>query len=115
METMDPNAASEYLLNSINEVAQLCIPPKMIQEKKSTHRWLTDAVEDLLKAKQAFEKTLNEREAAEACSAGILRQFIAYTTERAHKLRRFLTDSKGWWTKTRRLMPLSPRYPAYQR
>ena len=104
METMDPNAASEYLLNSINEVAQLCIPQKMIQEKKSTHRWLTDAVEDLLKATQAVERTPNEREAAEACSAGILRQFIAYTTERAHKLRRFLTDSKGWWTKTRRLM-----------
>ena len=79
METMEPNAASQYLLDGINEVAQLCIPQKMIQEKKSTHPWLTDEVEDLVEAKQAAEGTANAREAAEACSAGILRQFLEYT------------------------------------
>ena len=108
METMDPNTASQYLLTSVNEAAQLCIPQKMIQEKKSTHPWLTDEVEDLVEAKQAAEGTPNEREAAEACSAGILRQFIKYTKESAQKLRRVLPGSKGWWTKTRRLMDIKP-------
>ena len=59
----------------------------MIQEKKSTHPWLTDEVEDLVEAKQAAEGTANAREAAEACSAGILRQFLEYTKESPQKLR----------------------------
>ena len=96
METMYPNTVSQYLLTSVTEAAQLCIPQKMIQEKKSTHPWLTDEVEDLVEAKQAAEGTPNEREATEACSAGILRQFIEYTKESAQKLRRLLPGSKGW-------------------
>ena len=90
---------------------------KMIQEKKSTHPWPTDEVEALVEAKQAAEGTPNEREAAEACRARILRQFIEYTKESAQKLRRLLPGSKGWWTKTRRLMEIKPavsRYPVYQ-
>ena len=55
METMDPNAASQYLFKSTNKAAQLCIPQKMIQERKSAHPWLTDEVEDLVEAKQAAE------------------------------------------------------------
>ena len=76
-------------------MAQLCILQKTIQEKKSTHRWLTDEVEDLVEAKQAAEGTANEREAAEACSASILRQFFEYTKESTQKLHQFLRDSKG--------------------
>ena len=108
MGTMEPDAASQYLLDGMNEVAQLCIPQKMIQEKKSTHPWLTDEVEDLVEAKQAAEGTANAREAAEACSAGILRQFLEYTKESAKKLRQLLPGSKGWWAKTRRLMDNKP-------
>ena len=81
------NAASEYLLNIINEATQFCITQTMIQETKSTHSWFTDKMEDLVEAKQAAKVIPNEREAAEAFSPGILRQFIENTRESAQNLR----------------------------
>ena len=69
---------------------------------------LTEKVEDLVEAKQAAEGTPNERKAAEECRAGILWQFIKNTKESTPKLHRFLPGSKGWWTKTRRLMDNKP-------
>ena len=108
MIAMDPDTASIYLANRISDVAELCVPKKQVREKKSTHPWLTNEVEDLVEAKRAAEGTPNEREAAEACSAGTLKQYMEFTKDSARKLSEIPAGSKGWWSKTRRLMDNKP-------
>ena len=76
METMHPNAPSQCLLK--NQRGGVTLHPA--KKKKSTHPWITDE-QDLVKAKQAAEGTAKEREAAEACSAGIFKQFFEYTNK----------------------------------
>ena len=108
MTAMDPDAASMYLANRISDAAELCVPKKQIREKKSTHPWLTSEIEDRAEAKRAAEGTPKEREAAEACSAGILKQYVEFTKDSARKLSEMPAGSKGWWSKTRRLMDNKP-------
>ncbi len=72
MACMTPSDAAENFNKTVLDVAQECIPQKELRERKSTHPWLTMEVERLVGAKQAAEGTDREREAAEACSIGIL-------------------------------------------
>ena len=76
----------------------------MLRERKSTHPWVTDAVETLVEQKTDAEGTPNEREAAEQCSAGIFVSFTKYTRKCAKQLRRFILFSKAWWAKTRQFL-----------
>ena len=75
----------------------------MLRERKSTHPWVTDALETLVEQKTDAEGTPNEREAAEQCSAGIFVSFRKYTRKCAEQLRRLILFSKAWWAKTRQL------------
>ncbi len=109
MNAMGPDEASGYLSKTILDAAELCIPRKTFFDKKSTHPWLTDEVEDLVEAKRTAEGTPSEREAAEACSAGILSSFVEFTKTCADKLRQLLPGSKGWWSKSRQLMDNKPK------
>ena len=108
MLAMDPDTASRHLETAIINAAELCIPQKLVREKKSSHPWRTADVEDLVEAKQAFEGTPNEREAAESCSASILKQYVEFTKDCGRKLREMPAGSKGWWAKRRRLMDNKP-------
>ena len=109
MNTMTPDTAADYLSNTIISAAEQCIPKRTLQQKKSTHPWLTGEVEELVEAKRAAEGTPHEREAAEACSDGILKKFLEFTSTCAEKLQQLRAGSKGWWTKSRQLMDQKPR------
>ena len=70
-------------------------PKQQIREKKSTHPWLTSEIEDLVEAKRAAEGTPKAREAAEACSAGILKQYVEFTKDSARKLSEMPTAARA--------------------
>ena len=87
MQRMHANDAAVFFNTAIQECAEQCIPRRELKERKSTHPWLDDAVESLVKQKTDAEGTPNEREAAEKCSAGILASFKEYTRKCAEQLR----------------------------
>ena len=85
MTALDPDTAAMHLANRISNAAELCVLQKLVREKESTHPSLTNEKEDLVEAKRAAEGTPNEREAAEACSAGILKQYAEFTKTSARR------------------------------
>ena len=109
MEAMHANDAAIFLDTAIKEYANQCIPRRELRERKSTHPWLNEAVETLVKQKLQAVGTTDERKAAEKCSAGILANFLEYTRKCAHELCQLLPSSKAWWAKTRQLLDIKPK------
>ncbi len=95
--------AAAQLTGDILRMAQECIPRRKLCDKKSTHPWLTDNVVELVRAKNAAVGTEFEREAAEACSAGILQEHEAYVKRTKSELSELPRGSKAWWSKSREL------------
>ena len=95
MYEQTPHEAADHLTKTIASVAEQCIPQRQLRERKSTHPWLTDETEQLVEAKRAAEGTSDERKAAEACSAGMLAGFLAYTRNCLDKLRKNVAGKQG--------------------
>ena len=51
MQTMHANDAAVLFNKAIQECAEHCIPRRELRERKSTHPWLTDAVETMVQQK----------------------------------------------------------------
>ena len=109
MQTIHVNDAAVLFNKAIQECAEHCIPRRVLRERKSTHPWLTDAVETLVQQKNDAEGTPNERDAAEQCSAGILASFRRYTRKCAEQLRSLIPSSKAWWAKKKQLLDVAPK------
>ena len=109
MQRMHANDAAVFFNTAIQECAEQCIPRRELKERKSTHPWLDDAVESLVKQKTDAEGTPNEREAAEKCSAGILASFTEYSRRCAEQLSNLVPSSKAWWAKSRQLLDVKPK------
>ena len=109
MQRMHAYDATVLLNTAIQECAEQCIPRRELKERKSTHPWLDDAVESLVKQKTDAEGTPNEREAAETCSAGILASFTKYSRRCAEQLSNLVPSSKAWWAKSRQLLDVKPK------
>ena len=109
MEAMHTNDAAIFISTAIKDCAEHCIPQRQLRERKSTHPWLNEAVETLVKQKVDAVGTTDERNAAEKCSAGILAILVKYTKKCAHQLRNLLPSSKAWWAKTRQLLDVKPK------
>ena len=109
MEAMHAHDAAIVTNTAIKDCAEHCIPQRKLRERKSTHPWLNEAVETLVKQKVDAVGTTDERNAAEKCSAGILAVFREYIKKCAHKLRNLLPSSKAWWAKTRQLLDVKPK------
>ena len=99
LETSGPHAGAKRINDIIFEAAERCIPKKTLHERKSTHPWLTDKVEELVRTKQAAEGTPDERTAAEMCSKSILEEYHAYVKKSATQLQQMPPGNKAWWSK----------------
>ena len=106
---LDPHLAATSLNNAILDAADECIPKRILQETKSTHPWLNDKIEQLVDEKRKAQGTPQEREASEACSAGILQEHQAYARKCAEDLRSLKPGNKSWWAKARQSKDLKPK------
>ena len=92
------------MTETILGVAHKIIPMFTLKERKSTHPRLNDEVRSLVKKKCDSEGTPGETEAREACSKGILEASATYAGKEKVQLLQLRRTSKGWWTRTRRLL-----------
>ena len=81
-----------------------CVPRRELVEKKRSHPWLTEGVLQLVAAKKAAAGTEQEKEAAAACSAGILAEYWAFVRRVRAELATLKAGSKKWWTKSQELL-----------
>jgi hypothetical protein len=103
MESMGADEAAEMLTSEVLRLSEACIPKRKITEKKSTHPWLTDKVEQLVREKVSAAGTDAGQAAAEACSAGIREEHEAYVQNTRKELAALPRGSKAWWSKSREL------------
>jgi hypothetical protein len=75
-----------------------------MQERKSTHPWVNEAVEKLVQKKQTAVGTEEIRAASKACSEGLNKEFAKYVQAERERLQTEPKSSKGWWSMTRRLL-----------
>ena len=73
LEVCDPDIGAQYINDAILAAAKQCIPTKVLHQRKSTHPWLTEDIQEMVRAKQSAEGTPEERAAAERCSGAILK------------------------------------------
>ena len=101
--------AAQLWTQQILQAAQECIPKKELCEKKSTHPWVNDRVLEMVRQKEAAAGTEHARSACEACSACLKEEFEKYIEKEREQLKKEPRASKGWWSKTRRLLNLRGR------
>ena len=104
LEELDPDRATETFTGLLLQCLQECVPQRVLQEKKRTHPWLTDRVLQLVDKKKAAAGTTREREAAVACSQGILEEYWKYVARVREELATLRAGTKKWWTKTQELL-----------
>jgi hypothetical protein len=86
------------------KAARECIPKIVLRERKSTHPWVNDRVLELVKAKHKASGTVEAKAATVACSAGMKVEYAKHIQKQRVRLARERRASKGWWSKTRRLL-----------
>ena len=104
LSRISPDEGAELLTKTILDAALAFIPQRTLRERKSTHPWLNDEVLSLVKAKHESIGTDIELAARDACSNGIVAAFLKYVQDEKDLLLQLRRASKGWWTKTRRLL-----------
>ena len=102
--TGDADTAALSFTDNVLAGARLYIPSKWIEEKKSSHPWLNDRVESMVKRKIDATGTPFARRAIEECSEVMKEEFAKYLEKEKTRLRKVRKGSKGWWSKSRRLL-----------
>ena len=96
-DTADVDVLTERFTEYVLSAARSYIPVRMQKLKKSTHPWLNERCEELVRAKRAAEGTEESAAKLEACSKGMLEEFQKYTARVRDKLKTLPRSSKQWW------------------
>ena len=102
--TGDADTAAVSFTQEILSAASQFVPRKWIKETKSSHPWLNDRVQNMVKKKMEATGTHLARSASEECSAVMKEEFSKYITDERGRLRQVRKGSRGWWSKSRRLL-----------
>jgi len=81
-----------------------CIGKRTITEFKSTHPWVNESVVAAVERKNFAKGTLEEEEAAIACSETLLDEFQDFVVRTKEELKSLQHGSKLWWQKSKQLM-----------
>jgi len=98
------NEAAQLLTNTVLAIASGFIPKAVLRERKSTHPWVNQRVIKLVLEKRSAEGTDLEAECASQCSAGILEEYQKYIVKEKVALQAMPKGTRGWWSRSRRLM-----------
>ena len=66
---------AKTLTEKVLQAVEKWVPKRTVKEKKSMHQWLNERVMKLVAEKHDAEGTEKEKEAAEACSKGVLEEY----------------------------------------
>ena len=100
---MDADHGACTLTKKLLEALKESVPERTLQEKKSSHPWLTAKAEALVAAKHAAIGTEREKEAVEACSAGLLEEYKAYVDRVHAEMTKMLAGSRKFWKRSSEL------------
>ena len=100
---IDPDEAASRMTDTVLSAAGVSIGKRQLREQKGTHPWINDKVLWLVQQRRAAAGTAEEREAAEACSRGIMAEYLKHTVHAKGELETMKNCSKAWWKKAREL------------
>ena len=86
MWTMSVDQAAEFLTTTIMELSTQHIPQRKLKVQKCTHPWLNDKSTKLVQTKIDAVGTEGEKEAAKACSTGLLAEYNAWVARTKARL-----------------------------
>ena len=75
--------------------SRVCIPMRLLEEKKSTHEWITPEIIEEVKKKNDAAGTVAEKEAAEQCSLAIVKEFHKFVDRKRKDLQSEKQGSKN--------------------
>ncbi len=104
IDSVGTSEAAQNLTDIILEHAHECIPERQLEEKKSSHPWLTARAVEAVRAKHEARGSPDEVEANEMCSQILLEEHSAFAEKTRDKLQGLPRGSKRWWTKSKQLM-----------
>ena len=100
-------ATDEAVRAFTEQVLRVCeqyIPRRIMSEKKTSHPWMNARAVGLVAARCAAAGTAQEREAAKACSEGLLQEYNAWVEKTKQKLLELPRGSKQWWRLSKQLL-----------
>ena len=98
-----PCEGADWFVRTILELSERFIPRETIQERVSTHEWLTPGILKMIKLKRDAEGTAGERAAAEECSREVLQEYNKYVARSRAKMAKIAHGSKRLWKEARKL------------
>jgi hypothetical protein len=101
---LDADAMAEAFTKQILAAAREHIPERLMAIKKSSHPWLNSRILEAVQAKHAAEGTSKAGAARDSCSFAIKEEYMKYVEREKDVLRNTAKSSKGWWSKTGRLL-----------
>ena len=104
IDCLDTSAAADHLSNIILEQMREHILSKEIEEKKTSHPWLTDRAVEAVRVKHSLRGSEQERAANVECSKILMEEYNGYVHRTRRKLQELPRGSKQWWTLSRQLM-----------
>ena len=104
LKIMDVDEAAATWTKLVLAAAEKFIPRRWRRQQKSTHPWVDDTVVELVRQKIMAVGTERARAAARECSEGLKEEFAKYVEKEKKKLKQEKKASKGWWSRTRRLL-----------
>ena len=114
MPNLGADKAAETLQNEILAAAKEFVPSKILKETKSTHPRINERVMKLVRLKHNAENTTQAGVAREACSRGLKEEFEKYVSREKEALQKAPKATKGWWTKSGRLLRQRARTQQFQ-
>jgi len=103
LSDMTADDAAVHISDKILALAERSIKKTIIQERKSTHPWLNEAVLQAVASKRAAVGTPQEAELAKSCSEIIKREYNSWVAKVRSDLKDVQKGSKSWWTRERQL------------
>ena len=86
LSELTPDEGVKLITDGVLDAARACIPQHVLRERKSTHPWMNDEVQDLVRKKHAAVGTSVEYAARDACSRGMMEAFSKYVQDERERL-----------------------------
>jgi hypothetical protein len=100
LHSMNADEAATSITDIILRLAKECIGKRKLEERKTTHPWLTPEIMRLTAEKKKAEGTEEERAAIERCSSEISASRLKYQSKTREDFCEMAKGTKQWWTKS---------------
>ena len=104
LRTADVHEGTQALTDTIIALSEESIGKKTMVERKTTHPWINEKVEQAIKRRNAAEGTSFENMATIECSEVMLQEREAYIEKTREEIKKLKPGSKKYWSKSNEIL-----------